>query len=60
LVDVDNREAGISNLQKVGGNMGLTISVHPGFRTDETDAVLAELCREVAWSQMRNNSTDAS
>jgi DNA-binding MarR family transcriptional regulator len=36
--DVDQRESLISNLQKVAGNIGLTLGVHPGFRGDEADA----------------------
>ena len=33
----DQRESLISNLQKVAGNIGLTLGVHPGYRGDEGD-----------------------
>jgi len=35
--DADQREALISNLQKVADNIGLTLGVHPGFRADADD-----------------------
>jgi DNA-binding MarR family transcriptional regulator len=35
--DTEQREALIRNLQKVAANIGLTLGVHPSFRSDEGD-----------------------
>jgi len=40
--DPDQRESLISNLQKVAGNIGLTLGVHPGYRSEEADEARGE------------------